>query len=200
MASERSHFLREARVAAHLHRAQKLFLAARQSENRAGTHRQREVRRVATRPQPAILENRDAERRQRQRHELDRLAGEAREPLTRPGLGVEQAIDEKAKGHRGGGLFAGEGTLQCICWMPARSQPLEPRAGLTRFQTSSNPTGSVPGVSRTMPEKRTLAQWSSCSVATSSRSAFKDSTSVCCASRPRVSTSLRSSSNISSVV
>ena len=54
--------------------------------------------------------------------------------------------------------------VQCICWIPASSQPLEPSAGLTRFQTSENPSGAAPGASRTWPEKRTLAQCSAPSV------------------------------------
>src|SRR6266446_3148849 len=91
----------------------------------------------------------------------------------------------------------------CICWMPASSQPLEPSAGLTRFQTSWNPSGAAPGASRSVPEKRTLAQCRSfpCwpSVVTSSRSASSDTTSVCCATFTDVRTSLLSSSNISCV-
>src|SRR3954471_5673401 len=83
--------------------------------------------------------------------------------------------------------------------MPASSQPLEPSAGLTRFQISSKPSGAFPGASRTMPEKRTLAQCWSRSVASSSRSASTVTTSVCCCAG-RSATSLRSSSNISCVV
>src|SRR5439155_1144044 len=87
--------------------------------------------------------------------QLEALAGEGRESLARPGRGLEQMIQSKTKGHRVGGLFGRQAMPQCICWMPASSQPLEPSAGLTRFHTSSKPTGAVPGVSRTMPEQRT---------------------------------------------
>src|SRR5881394_199307 len=198
---ERGDFLREPRVAVHLDGAQERFFTARQREQRPGTEPQGETRRVAARLQAPALDDGHAHGRQRCGHQLHRFAGERREALARPRLRVEKAIDEKAKGHRGGGLFAGQGAPQCICWMPARSQPPPaPCVGLTRFQTSSNPTGSLCGVSRTRPEKRTLAQWWSCSVATSSRSAFSETTSVCCASAGRASTSLRSASNISSVV
>src|SRR5689334_16748914 len=134
-------------------------------------------------------------RQQRQAH-LDRLARERQEALERPALAREQLVEQKTKGHRGGGLCRGRGPAQCICWMPARSHPLEPSAGLTRFQTSSKPTGSVPGVSRTMPEKRTEAQCLPFSVASSSRSAFSATTSVCWPG----CVSVRSSSNISRVV
>src|SRR5882672_5798991 len=138
-----------------------------------------------------------AQRGKERRPQLGRAPGEALEALARPALAIQQLVQQKAKGHRGGGLCRGEGVAQCICWMPARSQPLEPSAGLTRFHTSSKPTGSVPGVSRTMPEKRTLAQCWSRSVASSSRSAFSATTSVCwCA--PWLS--VRSSSYISRVV
>src|SRR5204862_533783 len=81
------------------------------------------------------------------RAQLEALAGEGRESLARPGRGVEQMIQSKTKGHRVGGLFGRQATPQCICWMPASSQPLEPSAGLTRVHTSSKPTGAVPGVS-----------------------------------------------------
>src|ERR1700730_14674282 len=90
--------------------------------------------------------------------------------------------------------------LQCICWMRATSQPLEPSAGLTRFQTSSKPTGGLSRVSRTVPEKRTLAQCLPLSVAISSRSASSPTTSVCCGALARSCTSLLSSLNISAVV
>src|SRR6185436_13592634 len=108
---ERCDLLREARVAGDLDRAQELLLAARQREQRAWAGLQREVRRFATRPDAPVVENRYAQRGKRQWRELDRLAGEAREALARPRLGGEQSIDEKAKGHRRGGLFAGQGVL-----------------------------------------------------------------------------------------
>src|SRR5204863_1641871 len=127
----------------------------------------------------AALANSKAQGRKQRRSQLDAAPGEAREALARPAFPLEELVQQKAKGHRGDGLCRGRGLAQCICWMPASSQPLEPSAGLTRFHTSSNSTGSVPGASRTMPEKRTLAQCSSCSVASSSRSAFNATTSVC---------------------
>src|SRR5581483_2768097 len=138
-----------------------------------------------------------AQRGKQRKAQLGRLAGKRHQPLARPALAVEKLVKQKAKGHRGGGLCRRSRVAQCICWMPASSQPLEPSAGLTRFHTSSKPTASVPGVSRTMPEKRTAAQCRSRSLASSSRSAFSATTSVCCAPAGR---SRRSSSNISRVV
>ena len=88
---------------------------------------------------------------------------------------------------RGRHLFTGQRVPQCICWMPARSQPLEPSAGLTRFHTSSNSTGRLFGASRTAPENRTLTQWASCPRwRSSTRSASSDQTSVCWPSAARV--------------
>src|SRR5256885_1161578 len=94
------------------------------------------------------------------------LGGVIGERLGEPRRAVEHMVREKRKGHRRGGLCAGQPRPQCICWMPASSHPEEPSAGLTRFQTSAKPTASLPGVSRSMPEKRTLAQYLSFSVAT----------------------------------
>src|SRR5947207_4706476 len=147
--------------------------------------------------QPAIRGDAHAHRRRERQAQLQRLPGEACEPLAGPVLAREQWVQHKAKGHRRGGLSRGRGLAQCICWMPARSQPLEPSLGFTRFHTSSKPTGSVPGVSRTMPEKRTLAQYLSFSDWTSRRSAFSATTSVCCAS---AGVSRRSSSKSAGVV
>src|SRR5262249_11360224 len=114
----------------------------------------------------------DAQRREQRQAQRPPPAGGRDEPPPRPPPPPPGGVEQKAKGHRGGGLWRGSRVAQCICWMPGRSQPVEPLAGFTRFHTSSKPTASVPGVSRTMPEKRTAAQCSPRSVASSSRSAF----------------------------
>src|SRR4051794_19054664 len=130
--------------------------------------------------QPPVRGDAEPHHRREGQAQLDALPGEKRKAIARPALAAEERVQHKAKGHRRGGLSRERAIAQCICWMPARSQPLEPSAGLTRFHTSSKPTGCVPGVSRTVPEKRTLAQYWSFSLATSSRSAFSATTSVCC--------------------
>src|SRR5258706_1923172 len=196
----RGYVLRKARVAGNFDGAENPLLAAREGKQRPGPDPQREPGPLAARLKAAVLEARQGKRWQRQRHRLDGLARKGGQAFARPGFGVEQPVEQKAKGPGGGGLCAGQRTPQGICWMPAGGQPLEPLAGLTRFQTSSNPTGALCGVSRTMPEKRTLAQWLSCSVATSSRSALSDTTSVPWPSAGRASTSLRSSPKSSPVV
>src|SRR5437588_8504961 len=189
----------EPRLASHLDRAHEMLGSAREAPERFRPQRDNQHRLGPARLHAPGRQYRQAHGGQGWRAQLEALAGEGRESLARPGLGVEQMIQSKTKGHRGGGLFARQATPQCICWMPASSQPPEPSAGFTRFHTSSKPTGAVPGVSRTMPEKRTLAQCLLFSVATSSRSALSATTSVCCTSE-RVRTSRRSSSNISRVV
>src|SRR5437016_5604156 len=191
---------REPGVACDLDRTHEMLAAARDARQSFRPQRKDQRRLGPACSHASGRQYRQAYGGQGWRAQLEALAGEGRESLARPGRGLEQMIQSKTKGHRVGGLFGRQAMPQCICWMPASSQPLEPSAGLTRFQTSSKPTGAVPGVSRTMPEKRTLAQCLLFSVATSSRSALSATTSVCCAAEPRVRTSRRSSSNISRVV
>src|SRR5438105_10528977 len=196
---QRHDFGGEPGVASDLDRADEMLGTAHEPAERFKPQRENQPRLDPARLHASGRQYRQAYGGQGRRAQLEAFAGEGRKSLARPGLGVEQMIQSKTKGHRGGGLFGRQATPQCICWMPASSQPLEPSAGLTRFHTSSKPTGAVPGVSRTMPEKRTLAQCLLFSVATSSRSALSATTSVCCTSE-RVRTSRRSSSNISRVV
>src|SRR5690606_31159809 len=187
----------EARVAGDLDRPQQVLLAAQQRRRRLGLRRDDERRRFvfARRLHAAVGLHREAQGRPRRSAQLERLPGEGREPLARPRLPVEDVIER-----RGERRLRFEGRPQCGCWMPASSQPLEPSRGLTRCQISPKGTGSPCGVSRTKPEKRTLAQCWGPSVATSRSSAWSSLTSVCCAVPPRATISGLSAANISSVV
>ena len=97
VAREVQHFLREPRVALDVDLAHEVVLAARQPCQRARTQRNREARLAARREAPA-LDDGEAQRRQQRRAQLHALAGERREPLARPGLGVEQAVEREHEG------------------------------------------------------------------------------------------------------
>ena len=46
----------------------------------------------------------NAQRRQKRKAQLQRFSGEGRKPRARPALAIEKLVEQKAKGHRGGGL------------------------------------------------------------------------------------------------
>ena len=130
-----------------------------------------------------------------------RLAGERREALARPGLGVEQVVEsggERATRRRscetkrppwvafGPSIRAGSVHLLDAGELPAGRAA---RPAWRGSRPPRSPAARRPAPRASVPEKRTLAQCLSPSVTTSSRSALSVTTSVCCRRRRAATTS-----------